>query len=242
MIIVKLEGWSVRADELANVRGLQLFRDMDDARFADLMRAAFLQTFPPHVQLIQEGDRPDFLFIVTEGCAELFAAWNDHEVTMMMVEPGGTFILAAVLKDAVHLMSARTAVRSRILMIPAEAVRDAFERDDAFSRSIVLELADCFRGVVKAHKDLKLRSGVERLAARLLQYDNEHGATGRFSLPHDKRTLAALLGMTPENLSRAFATLRPYGVETDGPDVVLSSVTDLQRLAKPNPLIDDKAM
>ena len=51
--------------------------------------------------------------------------------------------------------------------------------------------------------------------------------------------LAALLGMTPENLSRAFATLRPYGVRVDGPTIRLDKVDDLQVLAKPTPLIDD---
>ena len=59
------------------------------------------------------------------------------------------------------------------------------------------------------------------------------------SLPHDKRTLAALLGMTPENLSRAFATLRPYGVVVNGSSVTLSDLGGLTGLAKPTPLLDD---
>ena len=70
-------------------------------RIADLMRA-YLQSFPSHVQLIQEGDRADFLFALSRReCAELCCLGAGHEITMTMVEPGGTFILAAVLKDAV---------------------------------------------------------------------------------------------------------------------------------------------
>jgi len=45
--------------------------------------------------------------------------------------------------------------------------------------------------------------------------------------------------MTPENLSRAFKGLQPYGVTVAGTRVTISKQTDLERFAKPNPLIDD---
>ncbi len=45
--------------------------------------------------------------------------------------------------------------------------------------------------------------------------------------------------MTPENLSRAFGTLRGYGVDVNGKEVVINQPDDLRRLAKPDPLIDD---
>lgn len=230
----------MRLGERSEIRNLQLFHSMSDENFADLMRAAYLQNFPAHVQLIGEGDGADFLFVMIEGSAELFASWNDRETTMAIVGPMDTFILAAVIKDAVYLMSARTTEKSRILMIPAQDVRQAFERDEAFAKSIVVELADCYRGIVRNQKDLKLRTGVERLAARLLRFHRNQGASGSLSLPHDKRTLAALIGMTPENLSRAFATLRPYGVVVEGSEVILSDIPGLERLAKPSPLIDDE--
>ena len=59
-------------------------------------------------------------------------------------------------------------------------------------------------------------------------------------LPQDKRTLASLLGMTPENLSRAFNTLKPYGVVVRGNKISLDDLEALTTLAKPNPLIDDR--
>lgn len=230
----------MRSSDLPEVRDLQLFKSMGEDSFSELMRAAYLQSFPAHVQLITEGDHADFLFVVVEGCAELFAASNGRETTMGMVHPFGTFILAAVLRDAVYLMSARTIEKSRVLMIPAQNVREAFERDEAFARAIVVELANCYRGVVKDQKDLKLRTGVERLASRLLKYHSDQGSHGTLELPYDKRTLAALLGMTPENMSRAFVTLRPFGVVVEGPRVRLSDLAGLETLAKPNPLIDDR--
>lgn len=230
----------MRSSDLPQVRSLQLFESMDEANFETLMQAAYLQTFPTQLELIQEGDPADFLYIVIEGCVELFARSNGREATMSLIRPVSTFILAAVLKDAVYLMSARTCQKSKILLIPSENVRETFQKDEAFARAIVQELASCYRGVVREHKDLKLRTAVERLANRLLRYHHDQGASGLLQLPYDKRTIASLLGMTPENLSRAFNTLKPYGVEVDGSVVKLNDTKALETLAKPNPLIDGR--
>lgn len=230
----------MRATDLPEVRALRLFNSMEDQHFEALMEVSYLQTFPPQLDLIAEGDVADFLYIVVEGSVELYARSNGREATMGLVRPVGTFILAAVLKDAVYLMSARTAQRSKILLIPSQNIRQAFQQDAEFARAIVQELASCYRGVVKEHKDLKLRTAVERLANRLLRYHKDQGANGSLELPHDKRTLASVLGMTPENLSRAFNTLKPYGVEVEGSTIKMTDLKSMETLAKPNPLIDDR--
>jgi CRP/FNR family transcriptional activator FtrB len=48
-----------------------------------------------------------------------------------------------------------------------------------------------------------------------------------------------MLGMTPENLSRAFKSLQSYGVNVTGNRVAISDQKDLEKFAKPSPLIDD---
>jgi len=224
--------------DLEAIRGLPLFAGMDAANFAELMQAAYLQRFPPHVQLIAEGDPADFLYVVVEGCVEMFAETRGRRSTIELTQPVSAFIVAATLKDVPYLMSARTTERSRLLLVPSEDVRAMFKRDPSFAQSIVFEQATAYRSLVRIIKNQKLRTSIERLANYLLRAHAEQGANGALTLAIDKRTLAALLGMTPENLSRAFATLKPYGVTVDGADIRLSKLTDLETFAKPTPLID----
>lgn len=230
----------MRADDLPTVRALDLFAAMSDDSFADLMQGAFLQWFPPQVQLIEEGEPADFLYVVVEGMVEMIARGSERETTIAIMKPVSPFILAAVMRDAVYLMSARTLEHSRLLMIPAESIRETMERDPAFTRAMVRELAGAFRDTIKSLKSQKLRTAVERLANWLLVTHDDQGANGAITLGIDKRTLAALLGMTPENLSRAFGTLRDYGVEVQGREIFLVKLDDLRTLAKPNRLIDDR--
>lgn len=229
----------MRDDDKSLVRNLALFAEMTDGNFEELLKGSFFQRFPANVVLFDEGAPADFLHVVVDGCVELYAAHNGRDCTIAVVSPVSTFILAAVLKDAPYLMSARTVEPSHVLMIPAENLRRAMSEDGALARAMVTEIAGSYRSMVKALKNHKLRSGAERLANYLLRAHLAQGAKDKISLPIEKKLLASELGMTPENLSRAFATLKPYGVSVDGADIRLSMIEDLKRLAKPNPLIDD---
>jgi CRP/FNR family transcriptional regulator, transcriptional activator FtrB len=235
----QIKGECVRKAESDAIRALPLFSGMEQNNFDTLMQAAFLQRFPAHLVMINEGDTSDFLHVVVEGAIDLFSSHAGRETSLWISRPVSTFILAAVIRDEVYLNSARTLEPSRILMIPAEAVREAFDNDAAFARATVRELAARYRGVVKDLKNIKLRPSLERLANWLLQSNATNGATGRIHLAFDKKTLAAHLGMTPENLSRNFLALQSYGVEVNAREIKLSDISSLTALAKPNPLIDD---
>jgi CRP/FNR family transcriptional activator FtrB len=222
-----------------DVRNLALFSGMDNGNFDALMRASYVQNFPPHIDLIAEGEPADFLHIVLSGSVELYAGWNGRETSMATVRPISTFILAATIRDAPYLMSARTLEKSRIAMVPSQDVRAVFDLDGEFARAIVRELAQCYRSVVKNAKDLKLRSSLERLANYLLSEQRRQNGAASFDLPFDKKRLASLLGMTPENLSRAFKSLQAYGIEVEGARVGIRDQAEIERFAKPSPLIDD---
>lgn len=220
------------------VRALLLFRNVTETHFNELMNASFLQRFPQHVVLVEEGNLPDFLHVVVEGTVELFGGSAQRETTLDIIRPVTTFILAAVIRDEAYLKSARTLTPARILMIPAAAVRDVFDRDAHFARAIVTELASRYRSLVRALKDQKLRTGIERLANWILNEDRRQGSSGQIVLTYDKRILSSRLGMTPENLSRNLAGLSIYGVTGRGREIIISDREALQRQAKPDPLID----
>jgi CRP/FNR family transcriptional activator FtrB len=228
----------MRATDRQLVRELALFRDMTQANFDLLMSAALLQRFPQGVTLIHEGDLPDFLHIVVDGTVELFGSSDGRHTTLDIVRPVTTFILAAVVRDDVYLKSARTLSSAQVLMIPASAVRDVFDRDSAFARAVVHELADRYRAIVRELKNQKLRTGTERLANWILRTDRRQGTDGRVHLHYDKRTLASQLGMTPENLSRNLTSLAQHGISNCGREIVITDRTALERCAKPDELID----
>lgn len=228
----------MRQQDLPEIRHLPLFRDMMQANFESLMQGAYAQSFPAGLELMRQGDPADFLHVVMEGAVDLFAHWGGRECTMAVVRPVGTFILAACIRDAPYLMSARTLERSRIVLVPASDLRAVFRRDPEFAVSVIHELAGCYRSVIRHAKGLKLRTSRERIAAYLLRQSAQAGHVASFTLPVEKRLLASYLGMTAENLSRALKTLEADGVKLDGMRVIITDRTKLTALARPDRLID----
>ena len=230
---------TMRAADLDRVRALPLFSRTTPEVFRDVTAGAFLQRFPAGTTLLMEGDTVAFLYVLLDGAVELQGSWKEKETTLALLRPVSTFILAAVVLDADALMSARTLERSEILMLSGEALRRTMRQDADFSFAVAQELSGCYRGLVRAVKNQKLRGGVERLANYLITQRVRQGMRDPIILPHEKRVLASLLGMSPENLSRAFANLSSYGVVVHGAEVSLGRPEALERLARPHPLIDN---
>ncbi len=227
------------SDRFEEIRQLPLFAGISDESFTALTRGAYVQNFPPHIEMITEGDPADFLHIVAAGRVELFSKWDGNETSIAFLKPYDTFILAATIKDRPYLMSARTVEKSRIILIPSEDIRAVFERDSDFAKGIVVELAICYRGAIKQMKNIKLRTSAERLANYIVKHHGRAGNPGSFELAVEKRKLASFLSMTPENLSRAFAALKNHGVEVSGSLILIKDAEKLAAYAKPNSLIDD---
>lgn len=221
------------------IRGLRIFEDVEADKFDSLMKAAYAQRFPANVDLIREGDTADFLYVVLEGSAELYSTSHGRETSMAIVSPVSSFILAATIKDAPYLMAARTLEPSKLLLIPSSNVRTVFDNDPAFARAIVTELATCYRSVIKSMKNLKLRTAIERVGNYIIRLHDKSGKADIVELPFGKRTLASILGMTPENLSRAFGALQSHGILMDGARIEILDRAALEAISKPNPLIDD---
>ena len=228
----------MRTQDINHIRHLPFFADISPDQLPELMESALLQSFPAGTQLFLQGDIPDFFHILVEGKIELFVVSADgRESTIEILSPVDSFILAAVLLDTPYLMGARVLESARILMLPAKRLRSEISQRPKLALAMLASMAGQFRAMVKQIKDLKLRSGTQRLAAYLLRLHRVSG--DRLSLPVSKRILAGRLNMSPENLSRALATLREHGVAVQGNVILLTDIPKLEAYGLPDALIDD---
>lgn len=231
----------MRTADMEQVRSLPLFCDMAVDNFDRLTSAAFLQRFPAGVTLFDEGAKPDFLHILVDGLVEIYTEQQGTAVGISLVRPVTTLILAAIVVDQPYLNSARTLTPSRVLLLPADRVRDVFGLDASFARSMVSELAFAYRGAVKKLKGQMARSSSERLANWILTETAKPGHNGNLKVPFDRATLASHIGMTRENLSRSFSQLARHGLRVRGREMIVADRAQLEAFARPHPLIDDPA-
>ncbi|MEJ5022564.1 cyclic nucleotide-binding domain-containing protein [Ochrobactrum vermis] len=228
----------MRQEDKIALKNQPLFADMADATFERIMRPSFVQSFPPRMTLIKEDEPADFLFAILDGLVLMSAKSDDGETALEILRADDIFILAAVLNDDVCLQTAQTLTATRVLMVPSSLVREMMSEDLGFMRALVFETARAYRRLVKELKTQKLRSSVQRLANWIVKESLLNNGTDVVMIPYEKRTLAAYLGMTPENLSRSFAALVPYGISVHASAIKITNQNKLLQFAAPSHLID----
>lgn len=217
----------MRSDDRALLKSTPLFSDLPATAIDRLTYTAFVQNLPAGAVLFQQGDQPEFLYILLSGRVALTGrSAEGDEAVIEFFRRGDVFIAPAVILDLPYLMSTRVLQDARILMIPAEHFRDVLARDPALNAALVKELARHWRLLIRQIKDLKLRTAPQRLAAYLLDLSGGHG--GNVLLPEERKLMAGRLGMTPESFSRAFAQLAAEGVTGRGRNVVIADAAHLR--------------
>ena len=176
--------------------------------------------------------------VQNRGSLQLVATGADARAAVIeVVTPIELFPLAAVLTAASNPMGAIVVQPARLVGLTMEAFRATLTEDHGLLLATLATLAGQSQRTVQQIKDLKLRSSSQRLACYLLELARvTDGAM--IDLLHEKKLIASHLGMTPECLSRAFATLRDYGVVNAANLVTLTNEIALRGFGQPDSVID----
>ncbi|WP_428605339.1 cyclic nucleotide-binding domain-containing protein [Sedimenticola sp.] len=210
---------------------IPLFSDMTRQELEQVARHTEELTCNKGSYLFHEGDKADHLYVLLSGLVQMTAKGPEGQHTVIeILYPGDSFILAAVITHKRFLMSAEVVKNSRVLKIPGEELIELIRHGGDFGLTMMATLSTQFRSMVRQVKNQRLRTTAQRVAAFLLDlaYDQGRGENC-ITLPHSKKMLAALLGMSQEGLSRTFTALREQGVVIDHKQVQIESMIKLRR-------------
>jgi CRP/FNR family transcriptional regulator, transcriptional activator FtrB len=224
------------ADILLALRETPLLRDLADPVMARLASISKIVDAPEDTEVCRQGGSADELLIVLDGqLAGFTTAANGTTAVVEVIRAGETLGLATLLARLPRLMGVRTVTPSRLLSIDANGLLALVEQEPSLVTALLRAEANEFHALVRQVCDLKLRTTAQRLGCYLLGLSTEQQAnTTAMRLPFDKRLLAARLGCRQENLSRAFAALRGFGVETHGARVILHDIASLKAYSEPD--------
>ena len=196
--------------------------------------------FERNAELFRQGTMPVILYFLLDGLVALSSSMPDGTAAVVdVIRPVWDLLIASIFAALPYLQTAHTVSEAELIAVEAPKLRALAEREPALGGALLRAIARDSRRTVRHVRDLKLRTSAQRLGAYLLdQLENRQAKRSEFRLPFEKGLLAAQLGCRQENLSRAFATLRGYGVETHGGQVILHDVAKLTAYAVPDFLGD----
>lgn len=226
--------------DIETLRRLSLFRDLDDSLLRRLAAVSEVIAMPEGSRIGQQGERTTRLYVILSGQVALANRAPNGESAIVEVQHADSHLfLATSLSGLPLLFHGQVVNDARLLAMDVAAVSGLIQTEPTLATAFLRAEAMEFRSMVRQVCDLKLRTTAQRLGCYLLALTKEQGAkTASLRLPFDKRLLAARLGCRQENLSRAFAALRSFGVETHGSRVILHDIPKLKDYSVPDDAMD----
>jgi CRP-like cAMP-binding protein len=155
------------------------------------------------------------VLVVRSGTVKLSLRGTEGEERVLrLVGAGESFGEPSALLGKPCLYDAIALSDTKLIGIAAAAIFALLERDRRFARLLVLALAQRSYTVLSELEAATTQRGAQRLAGYLESLPRRQGARGAATvqLPVSKTTVAALLGMKKETLSRLLRQFSANGV------------------------------
>lgn len=212
---------------------IPLFSDAPEHSLKTLLQNAQEVSPPPGTQIVERATPADTLHLILQGYVGSYA--EDGADAQCLVDLMGTnsFIgLPEIFLSRPHQYAYRTFGDTQILCIPTQDLLSALQTDWNLLKSMMGGISQRLHGLVNQINSLKTQKAIQRLAAHFLELAEHNGGALEFTLPYDKKDLAAHLGLVPVSLSRALKKLKNHGVDVQGRSITIHDPQSLMSLVE----------
>jgi len=233
-----VEGGAVRAskDAVGQLRRSAFFAGLPPQLLVRMATGADTVLVPRSRRLWSEGDVASHVGLVLSGRLKAVRTTGRREVIVDVAMPGDVLGDVAFALGEPYPTSVVGLRRSRVVLLPAEALRRAFSHDPRALSFALFSLARRAQRLMRLVEGLSAGSVVRRLATTLATLAGRAGEPfpGGLLVPIRLRRaeLAALAATSVESVSRALATWQRGGILTVLPEgYLVRDLAALQRLA-----------
>ena len=222
-------------DQKAIARASTLMRLLPERHVETLLSKAHWGNYERGETLFLQDEKATAIHIVLDGWVKLYRVTaNGNEAVVSIFTNGESFGEAVALRNLNYPVSAEVVTTSRIMHIPTSVLVELIRQDPEVALSILSSTFTHLHGLVSQLEQLKARTGAQRVVEFLLGLCRTTTGSCKVVMPYDKVLIAGKLGMKPESLSRAFARLKPMGVQIDRNHVSIEDVEVLRNYLDSN--------
>lgn len=206
--------------ETARLRETVLFGALPQKIFDRILPHARVSAVRQGSTICRQGETAYSIFCVAEGAVKLtVSARGRQDVVVDIFHPGTAFAEALLFRNDTYPVSAIALTDSTVILLSKSAVEAVLgEQPDTIPTLLSATYSHLHR-LVRQIEHLKASSGLQRVAGYILTLSDREDNATVIRIPYEKQTLASMLGIKPETLSRSFRRLSEHGVVVNGPVV-----------------------
>ncbi|TNE32294.1 MAG: Crp/Fnr family transcriptional regulator [Alphaproteobacteria bacterium] len=192
----------------------QIFYNLSEDVLQKLLNYSVLQHFPQGRLLVQQGDKPEYLYFIVDGTVKTLRQ-DEHgrEATLRLLRPGETCMEAVIFMEGDSPIAVQVASDAKLLLIPVDIVRKTVLSDTQFANNLLRIVSYHYKNAMHQIDSMHIKNPTQRLGYYFLLKHLENGHDNmEFTLPFQKSAIANYLGMTPETFSRTLQKLKQQGI------------------------------
>lgn len=207
-----------------------MFRELPLEQVAVIAEHCQLISAPRGTMLFNRGDQARGLFVLLTGQLKLgVTSPQGMEKVISIVSPGESFGEAVLFMERHFPVYAQSTLDSDVLMVSKNVIFSLLDSDPTVARKMLAGLSVRMHQLVQDIGMLSLQSGTQRFIGYLLHISADAPDAGSVTLPASKTTIASLLNLTPETLSRTMTKLQQTGlIEVHGKEITIPDVSRLR--------------
>ena len=205
--------------DFRRLRACGLFADAGPEVLSDLAGACAEVEFLPGEAAFSAGDPADHAFLVERGIVQVNReTTSGANETIGLFGPGELVALPAVLSVQLYPASVRAASPAVAIRIPAVAFREALARDTAISGALAVVMIEHVSRLRAKVFIVSAEGPSARIAALFLHLAERFGPPASdprvtlIPVVLPRATMAGLVSLRPETVSRVIARFRKEGV------------------------------
>jgi len=182
-----------------------------------LLTAANIRSYANHEKIYQPGDDSDCVYVVTDGCVQIYRRSDDGRRAVLKISTiGDAFGISDILSGGKRKDTAEVIRHCRVMEIPARPFMELLKSTPEMAIAVARYLSRSKCETTDRLEQIQLKPTTERLATFLLQLAPGNTSSIDVVLPCEKSVIASYLGMKPESFSRSLKELKVYGVSNRG--------------------------
>lgn len=220
--------------DIKDFRLAYLFRDLDRELLAQIAERARWRELDAGEPLFAKNDPGNRFFLVKTGTMKLFLLAEDgQEHVMELIGREHLFAEAVMFMGGRYPVHAAALEPTRLIAFDADFFLGLLRNDADLCLALLAAMSRRVHSLVTEIDRLTLQTGVQRFAQYLLAQPAQKSADIRtIRLPASKQTIASLLGIQPETLSRILSKLRDEGlIQVSAETVVVLKPDALGRIS-----------
>jgi CRP-like cAMP-binding protein len=187
-----------------------IFKSLTDSEMDQLHQVIQKREYKKGTFIFQEGESSEALFIVNKGLIKISKVSDEgREQIIRILFPGDFLGQFSLLQNKKHYANAEVIEATEVCLILKNDFKDLMETNPEMTYRFLIAISERLQQADEWMGDISLLEVERRLAKMLLLFHQKHNYSNdkSFELPVSKKDFAALIGTTPETLSRKLVSL-----------------------------------